>query len=147
MKKVLIFIGIAAMLYSCVQTSTTSNEVSDETEGVFIHITKDHADPHRVLMPLQMAEIMSEDKDVLIYLDIDAVKLVTKDAEDVTFEHFTPLKEAITALLEKGVEIHACPGCMKVAGIEESDLMEGVKVAEKDRFFNFTEGHIVSLSY
>jgi predicted peroxiredoxin len=83
----------------------------------------------------------------LIYLDIDAVKLVTNEAEDVVFEHFTPLKEAIPSLIEKGVEIHACPGCMKVAGIEESQLMEGVKVAQKDRFFNFTDGHIVSLSY
>lgn len=34
-------------------------------------------------MPLQMALIMASDKDVLVYLDIDAVLLATKDTEDI----------------------------------------------------------------
>ncbi len=146
--KRLIFLFLAmAIMASCSNPEEPAIEEEPVKDGIFIHITHDHNNPHRVLMPLQMASMMADDKDVLIYLDIDAVNLVARDAEDVAYEHFTPLKEAVGNLLDKGVGIYACPGCMKVAGIEEADLMEGVQVAEKERFFNFTQGRIVSLTY
>ena len=37
--------------------------------------------------------------------------------------------------------------CMKVAGMEEGDLREGVQMAEKEQFFDFTEGRILTLDY
>jgi predicted peroxiredoxin len=150
MKKLFVLMIVMAM-FSCTRSEkdvrVIKETVSPAKEGIFIHITKDHNDPHRVLMPLQMALMMADDKDVLIYLDIDAVNLVTRDAEDLAYGHFTPLKESFTTLLEKGVTIYACPGCMKIAGIEEADLMDGIKVAEKEKFFSFTDGGIISLSY
>ncbi len=151
MKKLFVLIVVAMAMFSCtekVKEVEVIKEIAGSAkDGIFIHITKDHNDPHRVLMPFQMALMMADDKDVLIYLDIDAVNLVTKDAEDLSYGHFTPLKESITTLFEKGVTIYACPGCMKIAGIEETELMEGIKVAEKEKFFSFTEGRIVSISY
>ena len=136
-------------MFACQQPDVQTEPIEIETprDGVFIHITHDHNNPHRVLMPLQMASMMANDKDVLIYLDIDAVSLVINDSEDIAYGHFTPLKESINNLLEMGVEIYACPGCMKIAGIEEDDLLEGIKVAQKEKFFNFTDGRIVSLTY
>jgi len=151
MKKLFVLVMVALAMFSCTENvkevEVIKEEVAPAKDGIFIHITKDHNDPHRVLMPLQMALMMADDKDVLIYLDIDAVNLVTRDAEDLAYGHFTPLKESVATLLEKGVTIFACPGCMKIAGIEETDLMEGIKVAEKEKFFAFTEGRIVSISY
>lgn len=47
-----------------------------EREGVFIHITESYNEPHRVLMPLKMAVMMANDKDVLVYMDIHAVELL-----------------------------------------------------------------------
>jgi hypothetical protein len=41
----------------------------------------------------------------------------------------------------------ACPGCLKAAGKTESDLMEGVKIADKEMFFNFTTGRILTIDY
>ena len=146
MKKLLISALAFIVLFSCTQISTTE-QVEKATDGVFIHITRDHSDPHRVLMPVQMALMMAEDKDVLIYLDIDAVHLVTKDAEDLEYAHFTPLKAAIGQLLDMGVGIYACPGCMKAHGINEEDLMDGIQVAQKEKFFNFTDGRILTLDY
>ncbi len=151
MKKHMMIIGAMLLMLSCVENTPRNNQDEKAAEpardGIFLHITHDHDDPHRVLMPLQMATMMAPGKDVLIYLDIDAVNLVTKDAEDITYGHFTPMKESMNNLLEMGVSIYACPGCMKIAGIEESDLAEGIQVAEKEKFFSFTEGNIVSLSY
>lgn len=146
MKKLSIFLLFAMALVAC--SSNTGGQYQEKPrDGVFFHITHDHSNPHRVLMPLRMAQMMAADKDVLVYLDIDAVKLVTKDADDLHYHHFIPLKESIQNLLEMGVGIYACPGCMQVYGISETDLMDGVQVAQKDAFFDFTEGRILTLDY
>ncbi len=146
MKKHSILLLLAIALVAC-STNTNSDHQEAPRDGVFFHITHDHSNPHRVLMPLRMAQMMATDKDVLVYLDIDAVKLVTKDADDLEYHHFIPLKESIHNLLEMGVGIHACPGCMQVYGITEDDLMEGIQVAQKDAFFDFTDGRILTLDY
>jgi predicted peroxiredoxin len=116
-------------------------------DGVFIHITECYDDPHRALMPLKMATMMAADKDVLVYMDIHAVHLLKKDSKDLTFADFESAHTYIKKLISMNVGVYACPTCMKIAGIEPSDLMEGVQVAQKDKFFNFTKGRIVTLDY
>ena len=124
----------------------TGTEISTR-DGVFIHITQCYDDPHSVLMPLKMAVMMAADKDVLVYLDIHAVQFLTKDAKDITYADFESAHTYIKMLAEKGVGVYACPTCMKIAGIEPADLREGVQVAQKDKFFNFTKGRIITLDY
>ncbi len=116
-------------------------------DGVFIHITESYNDPHKVLMPLKMANMMAQDKDVLVYLDIHAVELVTKTSKDMEFADFEPLKKLIQGLVDKKVGVYACPTCMKISNIKPEDLMEGIQVAQKDKFFNFTKGRIITLDY
>ena len=116
-------------------------------DGVFIHITHDSDDAHRLLMALNMASIMAEDHDVLVYFDIKGVNAVLEAAEDVVFSHFRSLKDQLAALRNKGVVLLACPGCLKAAGKSEADLAEGVRIADKKLFFSFTEGRILSLDY
>jgi predicted peroxiredoxin len=116
-------------------------------DGVFIHITQGYDDPHRVLMPLKMATLMASDKDVLVYMDIDAVKLLAKDSKDLTFSDFESFHTYVNKLLGMNVGVYACPTCMKIAGMEAGDLMEGVQVAQKDKFFSFTKGRILTLDY
>ena len=146
MKNILSFL-LAAILLSACNFNAPQESAEKPNDGIFIHITHDHSHPHRVLMPLSMAAMMANEKDVLIYLDIDAVKLVTKDAADIEYAHFASLKSSLTKLIEMNVGIYACPGCMKAAGISPDDLIEGVQVAQKDKFFNFTQGRILSLNY
>lgn len=57
------------LMTSCVKT-TVERPSEPETDGVFIHIPEGYNDAHRALMPLKMAAIMADDKDVLIYMDI-----------------------------------------------------------------------------
>jgi len=90
---------------------------------------------------------MAMDKDVLVYMDIDAVNLLVKGAEDLTHEGFESLQTYIRQLNEKGVGVYACPTCLKVAGYTPEDLMEGIMPAQKDKFFNFTQGRIITLDY
>ncbi len=116
-------------------------------DGVFIHISQGYNDPHRVLMPLKMANMMAMDKDVLVYLDIKAVELVLKTSKDLEYADFDPLKKQLQGLIDKKVGVYACPTCLKLAGHTPDELMEGIQVANKDAFFNFTRGRIITLDY
>jgi predicted peroxiredoxin len=119
----------------------------EHRDGVFIHISHGKDDPHRLLMALNMAVIMSEDHDVLVYFDIQGIDAVLKDAEDVSYSHFPTLKAQLAKLQERGVTVMACPGCLKAAGRTAADLAEGIEVADKARFFSFTRGRILTLDY
>lgn len=122
-------------------------EATETKDGVFIHITSGYDDPHRVLMPMKMATMMAKDKDVLVYMDIDAVELAIKDAEELTHAGFDSFRFYLDKLIEYGIGVYVCPTCLKLAGYIESDLVEGVELAQKDKFFDFTEGRIITLDY
>lgn len=116
-------------------------------DGVFVHISKAQADPHAVLMGLKMANLMAADHDVLVYFDLAGVEVVLKDAPDLTFRTFDSAQTQLKTLLDKGVPVYVCPGCLKAAGKEPGDVRPGVKIAEKEAFFNFTKGRILSMDY
>jgi len=157
MKNINLLIICALFIISCnqspQQTAAISNNikvVEAETtvkDGVFIHITESYNDPHRVLMPLKMAVMMSADKDVLVYMDIHAVNILVKGSDDLKFADFESAHTYIKQLTDKGVGVYACPTCLKIAGFKPEDLIEGVQVAQKDKFFNFTKGKIITLDY
>lgn len=122
---------------------------ADDTsrDGVFIHISHGADEPHRVLMALNMAAIMADDHDVLIYFDIKAVEVVLQDADDIEFAHFPSSLTQLKTMADKGVTLMACPGCLKAAGKSEADLADGIQLADKKKFFSFTKGRILSLDY
>jgi predicted peroxiredoxin len=120
---------------------------AETRDGVLIHVTHGTDDPHRVVMALNMASMMSGDHPVLVYFDIKGIEVVLKDAKDITYPHFLSSKEQLSALVKRGVTLTACPGCLKAAGKTPEDLAAGIQVADKDKFFSFTAGRIIVLDY
>lgn len=116
-------------------------------DGMFIHITESYNDPHRILMPLKMAVMMSMDKDVIVYMDIKAVELLVKSSKDLSFGEFESAHTYIKQLINNKVVVCACPTCLKIAGFKPEDLIDGVQIAQKDKFFDFTKGRIITLDY
>lgn len=145
-KRSLIFISLL-VLFTLSNFTFGHGTVKKEKDGIFIHVSKGPEDAHRVLMAMNMAMIMSETKDVVMYFDIKGVNVLLKDAANITFSHFSGSHEQIKKLLAKGITIMACPGCLKAAGKSPKDLMPGIKVADKDKFFNFTKGRILTIDY
>ncbi|MDZ7626719.1 MAG: DsrE family protein [Ignavibacteriaceae bacterium] len=135
------------IFFSCNQQKTDLAEKEIVKDGIFIHVSHGSDNPHRVLMALSLAEKMSEDKDVILYFDITGIEVLLKDSPDLSFAHFTSSKEQVQKLLDKGITIMACPGCLKAAGKTPEDLREGIQVADKEKFFNFTDGRILSIDY
>jgi predicted peroxiredoxin len=146
MKMLSLVAGLLFLAGSCANVSEQEGKTV-EKDGVFIHITESYGDAHRVLMPLKMAVMMAEDKDVIVYLDIHAVEFLVKGAEDISHEGFESAHTYIQALVEKNVGVYACPACMQVAGLDPVNLLEGVQTAQKDKFFDFTKGRIITLDY
>lgn len=151
MKKIVLLLGLAMMFTGCIRVNQPAvpqiHVSTDARDGMFIHVKKGPENAHEVLMALSMATKFAEDYDVLMYFDIDGIKMVTKDAPNLTMQPFGSSDELFKNLVNIGVTIFACPGCMKVEGVEASDLRTGVTVADKDEFFNFTDGRILSIDY
>jgi predicted peroxiredoxin len=124
-----------------------AGSAAEHEDGVFIHVSRGANHPHRLLMALNMAVIMSEEHDVLVYFDIDGIDAVLEDSKDVSYSHFPTSKTQLQELKKRGVTLMACPGCLKAAGKTPDDLADGVEVADKATFFSFTKGRILTLDY
>jgi predicted peroxiredoxin len=142
-----ILLFVLSISFAVPSWSAESPAEAEPNDGIFIHLSHGTDDPHRVLMALNLATMMVEEHDVLVYFDIDAVHVVLKESEDIEFSHFPSSRTQLDKLLEAGATLMACPGCLKVAGKSKSDLIPGIELADKKQFFTFTEGRILSLDY
>jgi len=135
---------------SCIHVTESQSEPAapePKTDGVFIHISKGVADTHTVLMALMLADKFSDSNDVLVFFDKQGIDMVTSDAPNLEMEPFDSSDDIFRRLVDRDVTILACPACMEVAGVSKRDLRDGVEVAEKEQFFDFTEGRILTLDY
>ena len=152
MRKTAIILALTLLAASCVRVNENPTPQFNMShmaakDGLFIHIKKGADDVHEVLMALSMADKFAGDHDVLVYFDIDGIEMVTSDAPNLVMEPFGSSDELFTKLIDAGVTIYACPGCMAVHGIKASDLRSGVTTAKKEMFFDFTDGRILSIDY
>lgn len=148
MKKILLITLVFVAVVSCVRVENSGPiEKAPEKDGVFIHISKGANNAHEVLMGLMLADKFSSSNDVLVFFDIDGIEMVSKEAPNLELDPFDPSDDIFERLTASGVTILACPACMKVSGIAEEDLRSGISTAEKEMFFDFTKGRILSLDY
>ena len=159
MKKIIVLILAVFALVSCKQAEDKKGENGQmgmktdsamsccTKDGIFLHISSGYDNPHKALMALKMAAMMSMDKDVLVYIDIEGVKMLVKESKDMKFKDFPTLFELLDQLAAKKVTVMACPTCLKIAGFKPEDLRTGIIIAQKDKFFNFTKGRIITLDY
>lgn len=161
--KLLAIFILIAMVASIAQTKSTkpktTTKKAEETtqyipppppppkDGVFIHISSGLENPHKVLMGLTMALRMADENDVYVYMDINAVNVVLNSSKSLEMNKFETSKILVDKILNKGVRIAVCPTCLEVANKTQYDLMKGIKLANKEDFFGFTQGRILTLDY
>jgi predicted peroxiredoxin len=117
-------------------------------DGLFVHLSHGADDPHRLLMALKMAAVVAESgRPVLVYCDIEAVKVLVKGAADVTHPAFPGAQAQLAKLLALGVRVRACPTCLKAAGLLPEQLRDGIALADRDEFFSFAGGRILTIDY
>ena len=142
-----VILAIAVAVAVASGCAATYERHAADSEGAFFHFKSGPDETHSVMKGLRMAQIMAEDRDVLVFLDVDAVSLVLRDSPDLVMEPYGSSHAVIGDLIDRGVPVFACPACLQAAGKMPKDLMPGVRVAEKDAFFGLTKGRILTLDY
>jgi predicted peroxiredoxin len=150
MKKVLALLLIPLFTFSCIRVNQAPESLplpEPATDGAFIHISKGAADTHDVLMALMLADKFSSSNDVLVFFDKEGIEMAVENAPNLEMDPFDDSDGVFRRLIDHDVMILACPACLEASGYEEADLRDGVKLAEKEKFFNFTDGRILTLDY
>lgn len=149
MKNALLLILVPLLAASCVRVEQApiALDEAEKTDGVFIHISKGADDAHEVLMGLMLADKFSTSNDVLVFFDIDGIEMTVKGAPSLEMDPFDPSDEIFRRLIDRDVTILACPACLEVSGYSSNDLRDGVRLAEKEKFLDFTEGRILTIDY
>jgi len=105
---------------------------------VLVVVTSDpKQDPQAVDMAVKMAGFALEEKrNVAMFFAVQGVHLPTKAfSDEFAFQTNDSLKGQLKKVVERGAEIHVCPVCMKPAGIEEGDLIQGAMVTTRPKLF------------
>ena len=149
MNKALLLLLVPLLAASCVRVEQAPAVADEEkkTDGVFIHISKGADNAHEVLMGLMLADKFSTSNDVLVFFDIDGIEMVVDGAPNLEMDPFDNSDEIFRRLVDRDVTILACPACMEVSGYSSNDLRDGVRLAEKEKFLDFTEGRILTIDY
>jgi len=114
------FVGL--LLVACMLVNGGS-AIAGDTDPLFVNMTTD--DAYRSTLAITVASRMFERGHPLTIFFNDRGILVTSRTNG---EQFKEQQSMLTALAKAGVTLLACPNCMKHYGIEESDLLEGIKV-------------------
>ena len=153
MKNYAVIIAILFLgLFSCQQNEEVIKEkeekecITEHKDGLFVHISSN--EPRKVLMGLSIALKMQEAKDVIVFIDAEAINVTTKEGDIHQMEGYEGSSmELMQKLSQAGVKIMVCPMCLKSFGKTEADLLEGTEIAKAENFFGFTKGRILTLDY
>ena len=144
---------VCSTLTGCMNSSTdstTPNATATEKKIVVFSITRNpEKNAQSVNMALTLAGFsMDEGYKVALFFNVKSTGTPTLEfPDDYGYKDHPPLKQQLTALMERGAEVHVCPVCMKDMDIEEEDLMEGAFVTSKPKLFANLGSNTVVFTY
>jgi|YNPBryulayer2012_1023412.scaffolds.fasta_scaffold26167_2 predicted peroxiredoxin len=114
-------------LSGCAANSAVTATEVEKNAPLFINLTSD--DPHRVNMALSFGmKQLERGHPLTIFINDKGVYVVST----VNADKFAEQQKTIAMLIEKGAVVFSCPMCMQHYGINESDLLPGVRVSNPD---------------
>ena len=140
MKNLLILFGVLLIFGGCQQANPPQQEESaaaiavsleeEAEEALVINLTSDvYEDAHPSLMAINFAtKAVENGMDVTIFMNVHGVKLASSEASQVAFNSEN-LHAKLGVFVEKGGTVLACPMCMKIHGVDENSLAEGIQVS------------------
>lgn len=124
----------ATIAHDVAQTTQTQQtaEVITETPSLFVNLTSN--DPWRAGMAINFAQnSLNKDHEVVIYLNIQGVNLASaKIPQPINSHNGQNLQEMLKDFISQGGRVIICPSCMKLAGVTQEDLIEGVEMSSPD---------------
>jgi uncharacterized protein len=81
---------------------------------------------------------VASDKEAVVFLTAEGVRLVTKGyADEIHEEGYAPVKDLIQQYVSGGGTLIACSACCQPRGISESDLIDGAEIAGAARLVEY----------
>ena len=91
---------------------------------------------------------VASDKDTLVFLSIEAVRLAQPGyADDIHEEGFAPLKDLMASFAEAGGTIYVCSPCFKKRALDEDKLIAGAKIVGGAKLVEFMSDGAPSICY
>jgi uncharacterized protein len=91
---------------------------------------------------------LGSDKDTLVFLSIEGVRLSQKGfADPIHEEGFAPLKELMDNFTKAGGKIFVCSPCFKKRNLEENNLIPGATIVGGAKLVEFLSDNSPSVSY
>lgn len=108
---------------------------------------KDNTDKATVAFVVANAAVAS-DKDALVFLSIEAVRLSQNGyADDIHEAGFAPLRELMENFVKAGGRIFVCSPCFKKRALDENTLVAGATVVGGAKLVEFMSDGCPSVSY
>ena len=143
---IILIAGLLATGVGYLAYTARAEEHAGSKGTLVINLTSGKEDPHAVTMALELAgHALDDNRAVIVFLNVRAPELAGKHLPTTCGLPGKPLiPEMIGTLLKRGAVFLCCPSCMKVLGVQEADLVPGVKLATKESLFGgLGEGAVV----
>jgi predicted peroxiredoxin len=106
---------------------TTTAAAGPGSEPLFVNLLSGPTS-HRTDMALTFSEnVLKRGHPVTLFLNDEGVKIAAKSNTEAV-----KARDTLGKLMKGGATVIACPYCMKHYGVQESDLLEGVKVGNPE---------------
>jgi len=107
--------------------ATSLPVVAGESDPLFVNLTTD--EPHRANMGITFGKNQAERGHALtIFLNDRGVLIGSKS----NAAKFAAHQKALSELMSKGAVVLICPMCMKQYGVNEADLLPGLKIGNPE---------------
>lgn len=104
-------------------SAVSSTAIAGASDSLFVNATSD--DGYRATMTLTFSQRQLERKHPVTIFLSDRGVLIASKANATKFKDQQTL---LVALMNAGASVIACPTCMKHFGVEETDILPGIKV-------------------
>jgi predicted peroxiredoxin len=142
-------VGLLAAGVGYLAHTARAQEEAGRKGLVVINLTSGKEDLHAVNMALELAgHALNDDREVIIFLNVRAPELASKSLPTTCgLAGKPPIPETLNQLMKRGAAVLCCPSCMQVLGVQETDLVPGVKLATREALFGRIGERAVVFSY
>jgi predicted peroxiredoxin len=118
-------------------------------DKVLINLATGMEDGERVLVAFLVATAaLEQGKEVVVWTTKDAVRLgLPGEMKGVVCEGCPPLERLLSQFVDGGGQLWLCPICLNARGLQEAEMLEGVKVAGATPMWEWVGADTTVFSY
>ena len=147
MKSIILLLSVIVLL-GCTKDNKQVKKNIPFREGVVIHLTKGPNNPDIVIIAMNLAIVMSEKQNVIVYLDCDGVKSFFSDSPDMNYGYYQSTLVAVRNLsVMDNVKILASKTSLRAASKSAENLIKGITAINDEELADLIKGNFFTIDY